>query len=62
MGERIEELRQLEAASRCLVAGLTHADMKTMAALLRAAAKYLDGASGRVGRPAVVAMSTRAQR
>lgn len=36
---------QLECAGRALAAALVHRDRETVAALLRAAAKYLDGST-----------------
>lgn len=56
--------RQYEAAGRSLAGALTHigdGDLKTAAALLRAAAKYLDGASGQ-RQLAVFAMPGRQER
>ena len=44
----------LESAGRCLAAAFAQTDQRTMAALLRAAARYLDGYSerqaGKLGR------------
>lgn len=48
--------RQLESAGRCLAAALAERNLGTMAALLRAAAKYLDGASGQAEPLAVSAV------
>lgn len=54
--------RQIEAAGRCLGRALAEKDKGTLAALLRAAARYVDGDGGRVTSPAVVAMPNRQAR
>ena len=48
--------RHLKSAGTCLAAALAQTDLKTMAALLRAAARYLEGASGQAEAVTLVAM------
>jgi hypothetical protein len=59
-GER--NARQILSAGRCLAAALAQTDLKVMAALLRAAARYCEGASGQVETLAVLAMPNRTRR
>lgn len=40
-----QETGQIRSAERCLAAALAQKDMRTAAALLRCAAKYLEGAA-----------------
>lgn len=54
--------RQLKSAGLCLGAALAQTDLRIMAALFRAAARYCEGASGQSETLAVLAMPQKARR
>lgn len=54
--------RQIQSAGNCLAAALAQTDLTTMAALLRAAARYCEGASGQAVTLAVATMPNRERR
>lgn len=54
--------RQIESAGRCLAAALVEPDGKLLAALLRCAARYVDGDDAQAGHLGVVAMPNRQAR